>query len=77
MKTIFLIIILTTIISAQTRFSEINQLVQSGEFNKAAEMIDKKIQSDKLSSAELFELQFERERLDRVKKDFNKTQPYN
>jgi len=64
---------LTTIISAQTRFSEINQLVQSGKFSKAEEMIDKKIQSEKLSSEELFELQFERERLDRIKKDFKKT----
>ncbi len=73
MKSIILIIMLTTLITAQTRFSEINQLVQSGEFNKAKEMIDKKIISDNLSSDELFELQFERERLDRIKKDFNKT----
>jgi len=64
---------LTTIISAQTRFSEINQLIQSGGFNKAVEIIDKTIQSNTLRSDELFELQFEKERLDRIRKDFNKT----
>ncbi len=73
MKTIILIVMITTLISAQTRYSEINQLVQSGEFKKATELIDEKLKSDQLSSDEIFELQFEKERLDRIKKDFNKT----
>ncbi len=73
MKTIILIAMLTTIISAQTRFTDINQLVYSGEFAKATEMIDQKLASENLSSGEIFELQFEKERLDRIKKDFNKS----
>ena len=68
-----LIVMITTLISAQTRYTEINQLVQSGEFKKATELIDEKLKSDQLSSDEIFELQFEKERLDRIKKDFNKT----
>lgn len=72
MKTFFFMI-LTTIISAQTRYSEINQLVQSGKFKKATEMIDEKLNSIQIYSEEIFELQFEKERLDRIRKDFNKT----
>ena len=35
MKTILIIIMLTTIITAQTHFTEINSLVQSGKFIEA------------------------------------------
>lgn len=73
MKAIFLTIMLTTIITAQTKYFDINQLVQSGEFSEASKIIDQKLQSGNLSSDEIFELQFEKERLDRIKKDFNKT----
>ena len=73
MKAIFLIIMLTTTITAQTKFEKINQLVQSGEYSEAAKMIDKKLQSNQLSSNDIFQLKFEKERLDRIKKDFNKT----
>jgi hypothetical protein len=60
-------------ITAQTRFTDINKLVQSGKFTKASNLIDKKLQSTEKNSAEFFELQFEKERLDRIRKDFNKT----
>ena len=64
---------ITTLVTAQTRYTDINQLVQSGEFKEASALIDAKLNSSKLSSDEIFELQFEKERLDRIKKDFNKT----
>jgi hypothetical protein len=73
MKTIFLFMIITTLIAAQTRYTDINQLVQSGEFKKATELIDEKLKSTQLSSDDIFKLQFEKERLDRIRKDFNKT----
>jgi len=73
MKTIILIVMITSFVSAQIRYEDINQLVQSGEFKKASTLIDEKLKSNHLSSDEIFELQFEKERLDRIKKDFNKT----
>ncbi|MEO8233535.1 MAG: transglutaminase-like domain-containing protein [Ignavibacteriota bacterium] len=73
MKTFFLIIMLTTIINAQTRYSEINKLVQSGNFTEATKIINQKLETTNLSSDERFELQFEKERLNRIKKDFNKS----
>ena len=73
MKTIILIFMLTTIIAAQTKFEDVNQLVQSGEYKAATSMIDTKLQSTEINSEAFFELQFEKERLERIKKDFNKT----
>jgi len=60
MKTIILIIMLTTLITAQTSFNEINQLVKSGEYSEATKMINEKLQSDQLSDNDIFQLQFER-----------------
>lgn len=73
MKTIILTIMLTTILISQTRFNDINQLVNSGDFIKATELIDQKLESENLTYDVKFELQFEKERLDRIRKDFNKT----
>lgn len=64
---------LTSVLSAQTKFSELNKLIQSGEFNKAEKMIDEKLLSDNLNSVERFELKFEKERMNRIRKDFDKT----
>jgi len=74
MKKITILLMIFTICTiAQTRFNDINQLVRSGEFSQAEKIINEKLNSDDLSYDEIFELQFEKERLDRVRKDFNKT----
>jgi hypothetical protein len=73
MKTIILIVMISTFLSAQTNFSEINDLVKSGEFKKATELIDQKLESNNYSLDEINDLKFEKERLDRIRKDFNKT----
>lgn len=73
MKTIAFTIMLSALIFAQTKFEDINKLVQSGEFTKASELIDEKIKTMNLSHEEIFQLQFEKEKLERIRKDFNKT----
>lgn len=73
MKSIILLFMLTSFITAQTRFNELNQLVQTGEFTKAEKMINEKLMLGNISSEELFELEFELERMKRIRKDFNKT----
>ncbi len=73
MKIILSLIMLSTVIIAQTRFPEINQFVKSGRFIEADKMIDEKLSNKNISTEEMFELQFEKERLDRIRKDFNKT----
>jgi len=51
-------------------------LIAGGEFAKAAELIQHRLQNDKnISEQERLDLLFEIERMDRIKKDFTKTQP--
>jgi hypothetical protein len=64
---------MTSFISAQTRFTDLNELILKGEFTKAKKMIDEKIHSGTLGYPEIFELEFEKERLERIKLDFNKS----
>jgi len=73
MKYFLLSLLMTLFIHAQTKYPELNNLINSGEFNKATALIDEKINSGNLSYDEIFQLQFEKERLDRIRKDFNKT----
>lgn len=73
MKTIFLIIMLSSILVSQTKFKDLNSLINSGEFTKATQLIDERLRTSDLSHEEIFQLQFEKERLDRIRKDFNKT----
>jgi transglutaminase-like putative cysteine protease len=60
-------------IAAQTKFNDVNELVNSGEYTKAAELIENKIKSTTITSEDKLDLLFEKERLDRIKIDFNKT----
>ncbi len=60
-------------LTAQTQYPEINNLVQSGEFTQVIKMINKKLETETLSPEEVLNLKFEKERLERIKKDFNKT----
>ncbi|KAB2845084.1 MAG: hypothetical protein F9K42_12905, partial [Ignavibacterium sp.] len=73
MKLFFLILLLTSMIAAQTKFTDVNELINSGEFSKAAELIDVKVKSTAITSEEKLDLLFEKERLNRIKIDFNKT----
>jgi hypothetical protein len=73
MRASLFLIMLSTIITAQTRIEDINNKINSGNFKEAAEMIDERLQSNNVSNDEAIELQFEIERLDRIRKDFNKT----
>lgn len=73
MKIIILTFMIPTLIIAQTKFSDVNELVKLGEFTKASKLIDEKVKTMNLSHEEIFQLQFEKERLERIRKDFNKT----
>jgi transglutaminase-like putative cysteine protease len=63
----------STILFTQTKFNDINELVNAGEFSKASTLIDEKLRKLNLTYDEIFQLQFEKERLERIRKDFNKT----
>jgi transglutaminase-like putative cysteine protease len=73
MKLFILFIMMTIFINTQTKHPELTTLIEAGEFKKASELIDNILKTDILSPQEYFQLQFEKERLDRIRKDFNKT----
>lgn len=73
MKIYFWIFLLTSMIAAQTKYNDVNELINSGEYTKAKELIDNKVKSTTITSEDKLDLLFEKERLDRIKIDFNKT----
>lgn len=73
MKPFVLFIMMTIFVYTQTKNPELTALIEAGEFKKASELIDKILKTDIISPQEYFQLQFEKERLDRIRKDFNKT----
>ena len=58
---------------AQTNYPEINSEIEKGNFTKAETMIDEKINSGEVSETEKLDLEFQKERMERIKKDFRKT----
>src|SRR6266699_1936742 len=51
-------------------FEQMNQLEMKGQFKQAAGLLTKALQGKSLPSAERKKLEFELDRLDRIKKDF-------
>lgn len=58
---------------AQTKYPEINSLIDSGYFSRAAQLINKKLCENEIPAIEKLELQFQIELMDRVRKDFKRT----
>ncbi|MBZ0201081.1 MAG: transglutaminase-like domain-containing protein, partial [Ignavibacteriaceae bacterium] len=71
-----LIFLFSSILSAQTNISELNSLINSGEFSTAAEKIDSLILFADMSVEEAHQLQFQKDKLERIKKDFKRTEEY-
>ncbi len=61
-------------IFCQTNYESINTAINSGEFSKAADMLDSVIRKGSLSQLEIYEMEFEKERMERIRKDFQKTE---
>ncbi|MFA3781802.1 transglutaminase family protein [Melioribacteraceae bacterium 4301-Me] len=74
-KLLFLLICYMTISVAQTKYNNINEAIRNGEFKKAEQLIDSLIYAENLSEEEIYELNFEKEKMERIRKDFTKTLP--
>jgi len=72
MKLAISIIICITIINmtAQTKYDNVNSAIEKGEFTEASKLIDDVIAEGNLSDAEIYDLNFQKERMDRIRKDF-------
>jgi len=76
MKLMISIIICITVINmmAQTKYDNINNAIEKGEFTKASKLIDEIIAEGNLSDSEIYDLNFQKERMDRIRKDFKLTE---
>jgi len=72
MKTFF-ILLFAGIIFSQTKYPEINSLIEQGEYRKAKVTIEQKLSDDNLSDQQKYYLNFEIDKMDRIKKDFRRT----
>lgn len=72
-NTFFAVIIISSVIYSQTRFLEINDQIEKGNFSQAQTMIESKLIDKNISEIEKYDLRFQIELMDRLRKDFRKT----
>jgi transglutaminase-like putative cysteine protease len=72
-KIIFIVISLSAFLLAQTRYSEINDQIAQGNFAQAQILIESKMIDKNLSELERYDLKFQIELMDRIRKDFRRT----
>ena len=70
---LFIIFFVSLLISCQTKHPEINSLIEDGDYTKAEKLINQMIATEKISEKERDEMQFQIERMNRIRKDFSKT----
>ncbi|MDO8549120.1 MAG: transglutaminase domain-containing protein, partial [Ignavibacteria bacterium] len=62
-----------SVMLAQTNYPEINKEIETGNFSKASIMLDEIMEKNNLTQTEKYELNFQKERLNRIRQDFRKT----
>lgn len=73
MKTILMVLILMSAVSAQTKYNNVNKEIAAGNFSAASQIINELLLNDNLSEEEKYDLNFQIEKMNRIRKDFRKT----
>lgn len=73
MKTILCLLFLAYSLPAQTKFPEINLEINKGNFSNAQTHIESKLSDKTLTELDKYELRFQIEVMDRIRKDFKRT----
>ncbi len=71
---VFLFLVLGINMFAQTNLEKVQAQIEKGNFMNAGEMIENFLEDKNLSTTEREQLKFEHERMDRISKDFKKTE---
>ena len=75
MKTMFLFLsLLIPLVASNSDPNDIQNLIRRGEFTKATKLVDKLIVSNDILETERLELEFQKERMDRIRIDFRKSE---
>lgn len=72
-KIFFLIITIPAFLFGQTKYSEINEQISQGKYSQAQLLIENKLNDENLTEVEKYELRFQIEVMDRIRKDFKLT----
>lgn len=74
-KLLVIVMITTASLTAQTQFEKINNQIEKGNYSEATQMIEEKLieDSNNLSELEKYNLKFQIDRMERIRKDFTKT----
>ena len=70
---IMLILLSSLLICAQTKYPDVNREIEAGNFKKASSMIDSILEKDSIDPTGKYELNFQKDRLNRIRLDFQKT----
>ena len=70
----FMILTFSTALIAQTKYPEINTQIESGNFTKAASLINQILTEKNLDEQTKYNLQFQIDKMKRIRLDFNKTE---
>ncbi|MCU7491919.1 MAG: transglutaminase-like domain-containing protein [Bacteroidota bacterium] len=74
MKTLIsFLLIAGSLYASPGKFSSLKQEISKGNFTKASKMIDSLVASNSLTIAEVNDLKFEKDKMDRIRLDFQKT----
>lgn len=74
MKSIIIILMFcSSMFFPQTKYDDINTAIENGNYKIAEGLISKVLQNESLDAAERLDLQFQIERMNRIRKDFKKT----
>ncbi|MDA3860532.1 MAG: transglutaminase-like domain-containing protein [Melioribacteraceae bacterium] len=75
MKRVLMFFMLSVSLMATSMdLNEIKNLIKSGQFTRASELLEKTIMDEKTTESECLELTFQKEKMKRIRKDFSKTE---
>ena len=72
-KIIFFLLAASVFLSAQTKYAEINNEINKGNFTQAQILIEAKLTDKAISESKKYDLKFQIELMDRIRKDFKRT----
>ncbi len=72
-KIFVIIFILSAFIQCQTKYSEINEQIEKGNYSQAQSMIETKLIDRNISELEKYDLKFQVDLMERIRKDFRRT----
>lgn len=73
MKILLSMLLFSSLIFAQTKYPELNKEINAGNFTKADSIIDNIIYLGNLSPSEIYALDFQKDRMHRIRLDFQKS----